>query len=441
MMIDSKKTVQQFLEKIRTKEVSIAVIGLGYVGLPLAVAFAESGLKIIGIDSDYYKVDQINRGQSYVEDIESSQVAKLVETGYLSATHRFRVLANVDAIIVCVPTPLTKGKTPDMSYITGVMEQISQFLQLGQLVVLESTTYPGTTDELILPQLAQDGYKVGEDFYLTFSPERIDPGRKDYTMRTTPKVLGGITPQCLEVAKALYSTVIEHVVPVSSTKAAEMVKLLENTYRAVNIGLINEIAIICDRLGLNVWEIIDAASTKPYGFTPFYPGPGLGGHCIPIDPQYLAWKLHTLNYHFRFIEVAEAINFSMPQYVVNKVTNALNEVKKAINGSKILVLGVAYKANIGDLRESPALDIIELLIEKGAEISYNDPYVPHFKLADHEFTSVPWENNLANFDCVLIITNHALYDWEHVAKESKIAIDTRNALKGISADSTRIVRL
>jgi UDP-N-acetyl-D-glucosamine dehydrogenase len=440
-MRNSTATVQSFLQKVHTKEITIAVIGLGYVGLPLAVAFAESGLKIVGIDSDYYKVDQINRGQSYVEDIESAQVAQLVETGNLSATHRFRVLANVDAIIVCVPTPLTKGKTPDMSYITGVIEQISQFLQLGQLVVLESTTYPGTTEELILPQLAQDGYKVGEDFYLAFSPERIDPGRKDYTMQTTPKVLGGMTPQCLEVAKALYSTVIERVVPVSSTKAAEMVKLLENTYRAVNIGLINEIAIICDKLGLNVWEIIDAASTKPYGFTPFYPGPGLGGHCIPIDPQYLAWKLHTLNYHFRFIEVAEAINFSMPQYVVNKVTNALNEVRKSINGSKILILGVAYKANIGDLRESPALDVIELLVEKGAEISYNDPYVPHFKLADQEFISVPWENNLSNFDCVVIITNHALYDWERVAHESKIVIDTRNVLKEISDARARIVRL
>jgi UDP-N-acetyl-D-glucosamine dehydrogenase len=440
-MINSTATVQSFLQKVHTKEITIAVIGLGYVGLPLAVAFAESGLKIVGIDSDYYKVDQINRGQSYVEDIESSQVAQLVETGNLSATHRFRVLANVDAIIVCVPTPLTKGKTPDMSYITGVIEQISQFLQLGQLVVLESTTYPGTTEELILPQLAQDGYKVGEDFYLAFSPERIDPGRKDYTMRTTPKVLGGMTPQCLEVAKALYSTVIERVVPVSSTKAAEMVKLLENTYRAVNIGLINEIAIICDKLGLNVWEIIDAASTKPYGFTPFYPGPGLGGHCIPIDPQYLAWKLHTLNYNFRFIEVAEAINFSMPQYVIDKVTNALNEIRKSINGSKILILGVAYKANIGDLRESPALDAIELLVEKGAEISYNDPYVPHFKLAEREFISVPWENNLSDFDCVVIITNHALYDWERVAHESRIVIDTRNVLKDISDARARIVRL
>jgi UDP-N-acetyl-D-glucosamine dehydrogenase len=440
-MRNSTVTVQSFLQKVHNNETKIAVIGLGYVGLPLAVAFAESGLKIIGIDLDYYKVDQINRGQSYVEDIESSQIAQLIESGNLSATHRFKAIANVDAIIVCVPTPLTKGKTPDMSCITGSMEQISQFLQPGQLVVLESTTYPGTTEELILPLLTQDGYKVGEDFYLAFSPERIDPGRKDYTIRKTPKVIGGITPQCLEVAKALYSTVIEQVVPVSSTRAAEMVKLLENTYRAVNIGLINEIAIICDKLGLNVWEIIDAASTKPYGFNPFYPGPGLGGHCIPIDPQYLAWKLHTLNYHFRFIEVAEAINFSMPQYVVNKVTNALNEVRKSIKGSKILILGVAYKANIGDLRESPALDVIELLIEKGAEISYNDPYVPHFKLADHEFTSVPWENNLSNFDCVLIITNHALYDWERVAQESKIVIDTRNALKGISVDCTSIVRL
>jgi UDP-N-acetyl-D-glucosamine dehydrogenase len=440
-MTNSNQTVQKFLDKVHTKEIKIAVIGLGYVGLPLAVAFAESGLKIVGIDLDYSKVDQINRGHSYVEDIESSLVAQLVETGKLSATHRFKAIATVDAIIVCVPTPLTKGKTPDMSSIIGAMEQISQFLQPGQLVVLESTTYPGTTEELILPELSKDGYKVGEDFYLAFSPERIDPGRKDYTMGTTPKVLGGITPQCLEVAKALYSKVIEHVVPVSSTRAAEMVKLLENTYRAVNIGLINEIAIICDKLKLDVWEVIDAASTKPYGFTPFYPGPGLGGHCIPIDPQYLAWKLHTLNYHFRFIEVAEAINFSMPQYVVTKVTNVLNEVKKSVNGSKILILGVAYKANIGDLRESPALDVIELLVEKGAEISYNDPYVPHFKLVDQEFTSVSWENNLSDFDCVVIITNHSLYDWERIAQESAIVIDTRNALKGISTDRTRIIRL
>ncbi|NJN97758.1 MAG: nucleotide sugar dehydrogenase [Anaerolineales bacterium] len=434
-------TLQRFLDKLTTRESKIAIIGLGYVGLPLAVAFGESGIKVIGIDLDTNKVTQINNGCSYVEDVSESQLADLVKMGYLGATTHFEVLADVDAVIVCVPTPLSKTKDPDMSYIIAATDQIAQYVHTGQLIVLESTTYPGTTEEIILPRIVKNGYKVGEDFFLSFSPERIDPGRTDYTVRTTPKVIGGMTPNCLTATQALYSTAIDTIIPVSSPKAAEMVKLLENTFRAVNIGLVNEVALMCDKLGLNVWEIIDAASTKPYGFTSFYPGPGLGGHCIPIDPRYLSWKLQTLNYRARFIEIAEEINFGMPQYVVSKVTDALNEAGKPIKGSRIFIMGVAYKANIGDLRESPALDIIELLLHKGAEIAYHDPYVPSFSLNGHNFASVNWENALAHFDCVVIATNHRIYDWQTVAQKSSVLVDTRNALKGVEAAPGTIIRL
>ena len=437
----NETTLQQFIKKIDAKSCKIAIVGLGYVGLPLAVAFAETGLQVIGIDLDEQKVEQLNQGVSYVEDIDSAELVGLVEQGWLSATTQFEALAEVEAIIVCVPTPLSKTKDPDMTYIISATDQIARYIQPGQLIVLESTTYPGTTEEIIFPRIAKSGDTVGEDFFLAFSPERIDPGRTDYTIRTTPKVIGGVTPNCLTAAQALYNVAIDQVVPVSSPKAAEMVKLLENTFRAVNIGLVNEVALMCDKLGLNVWEIIDAASTKPYGFTPFYPGPGLGGHCIPIDPRYLSWKLQTLNYRARFIELAEDINFSMPHYVVSKVADALNEAGKPMKGSQVFMLGVAYKANIGDLRESPAIDIIELLLEKGVEVVYNDPYVQSFSLDERDFTSIPWENHLAGADCAIIITDHNLYDWPTIIRESPIIIDTRNALKDIDIDHTRLIRL
>ncbi|MCL4296071.1 MAG: nucleotide sugar dehydrogenase [Anaerolineae bacterium] len=433
--------LQRFIDKVNARESKVAIIGLGYVGLPLAVAFAENAIRVVGIDLDTCRVAQINEGCSYVEDVSAAQVADLVRRGHLRATAQFEVLAEIDAVIVCVPTPLSKTKDPDMSYIIAATDQIAQYVHSGQLIVLESTTYPGTTEEIILPRIVKNGYQVGEDFFLAFSPERIDPGRTDYTVRTTPKVIGGMTPDCLAATQALYSVAIDTIVPVSSPRAAEMVKLLENTFRAVNIGLVNEVALMCDKLGLDVWEIIDAASTKPYGFTSFYPGPGLGGHCIPIDPRYLSWKLQTLNYRARFIEVAEEVNFSMPQYVVTKVADALNEAGKPVKGSRIFVLGVAYKANIGDMRESPALDIIELLLHKGAEIAYNDPYVPSFSLNGHEFTSTDWENALAEFDCVVIVTNHSLYDWQAVGQKGRLVVDTRNALKGIQTPHHKTVRL
>ncbi|MBI1881778.1 MAG: nucleotide sugar dehydrogenase [Chloroflexi bacterium] len=434
-------TLQRFIDKVNTREVKVAIIGLGYVGLPLATAFAENEVRVIGIDLDAHKVAQINRGHSYVEDVAEDQLSHLVKKGHLCATTQFDVLAEVEAVIVCVPTPLSKTEDPDMSYIIAATDQIARYVHAGQLIVLESTTYPGTTEEIILPRIVKNGYEVGQDFFLAFSPERIDPGRTDYTVRTTPKVIGGMTPHCLTATQTLYGVAIDTIVPVSSPRAAEMVKLLENTFRAVNIGLVNEVALMCNKLGLNVWEIIDAAGTKPYGFTSFYPGPGLGGHCIPIDPRYLSWKLQTLNYRARFIEVAEEVNFSMPQYVVNKVADALNEASKPVKGSRIFILGVAYKANVGDMRESPALDIIELLLHKGAKIAYHDPYVPSFSLNDHEFASIDWESALATHDCVVIATNHSLYDWSAVAQKSQIVVDTRNALKSISSQHSRIIHL
>ncbi len=373
------------IQKFKRREAVIGIIGMGYVGLPAAVAFAEEGFTVIGIDVDNTKVAALNRGESYIEDVASTSLKPLVDSGKLRASTDYADLVSADAISICVPTPLRKTKDPDVSYIISAADSIVGALtahsqsahsqSAGKLVVLESTTYPGTTDELILPRLKQNGDVVGEDFFLAFSPERIDPGRTDFTFRTTPKVIGGTTPDCVDVALALYSTVVEQPVPVSSTAAAEMVKLLENTFRAVNIGLVNEVAIMCDRLGLNVWEVVEAAATKPYGFMKFTPGPGLGGHCIPIDPHYLSWKLKTMNYTARFIELASEVNSTMPEYVVGKVGDALNADRKAVNGSQILVLGVAYKPNVGDVRESPALDVIHLLQERGAVVQYCDPYV------------------------------------------------------------------
>ncbi len=433
-----KKT--ELLQKIASREAVVGIVGMGYVGLPLAVAFAQEGFKIVGIDISEEKVSQLNAGRSYVEDVPDDVLGPLVKNGRLRATTDYAELADVDAISICVPTPLRKTKDPDISFIINAAENIAKYQATGKLVILESTTYPGTTEEVILPRLIHNGDKVGNEFFLAFSPERIDPGRTDYTVYTTPKVIGGVTPNCLEVAMALYGTIVQQPVPVSSTAAAEMVKLLENTFSAVNIGLVNEVALMCDKLGLNVWEVVQAAATKPYGFMPFYPGPGLGGHCIPIDPHYLSWKLRTLNYTARFIELAAEVNSSMPAYVVDKIGNALNDDRKAINGSTVLLLGTAYKPNVGDVRESPALDIIHLLREKGAEIQYHDPFVSKLTVDDTTYESIPFtEQALAEADCVAVITNHDFYDWDCVANAAQVIVDTRNAIK--REGNGRLVRL
>jgi UDP-N-acetyl-D-glucosamine dehydrogenase len=416
------------LSKFEDRSAKVGVVGMGYVGLPLAVAFAEVGFEVIGVDVDERKVACLLRGESYIEDVPSSVLEPLVASGRLSASADYSALASVDAISICVPTPLRKTKDPDISYIIHAAEEIAR-LESGKLIVLESTTYPGTTDEIILPRLTGNGERVGRDFFLAFSPERIDPGRTDYTMFTTPKVIGGTTPDCLDVALALYGTVVQNPAPVSSTAAAEMVKLLENTFRAVNIGLVNEVALMCDKLDLDVWEVIDAAATKPYGFMKFTPGPGLGGHCIPIDPHYLSWKLKTLNYTARFIELAAEVNGFMPEYVVGKVVDALNDVRKAANGSRVLILGVAYKPNVSDVRESPALDIMHLLQEKGAEITYCDPFVPDLAHEGFDLTATALSRDvLQSADCVVIVTNHAAFDWEQIAMHAPIIVDTRNAI-------------
>ena len=433
---------QQLLKRIAERQARIGIVGLGYVGLPLAVAFAEEGFTVVGVDLDARKVAALQRGESYVEDVPAAVITALRDRGLFSASSDYATLADVDAISICVPTPLRKTKDPDISYIVDATECIATYMPAdgGQLIVLESTTYPGTTEEIVLPRLSRDGLQVGRDFFLAFSPERIDPGRTDYTVRTTPKVIGGATPDCLEVAVALYGTVVDRPVPVSGTAAAEMVKLLENTFRAVNIGLVNEVALMCDRLGLNVWEVVGAAATKPYGFMPFYPGPGLGGHCIPIDPHYLSWKLRTLNYTARFIELAAEVNSHMPDYVVGKVGDALNAERKAINGSRVLVLGVAYKRDVGDVRESPALDVIHLLQQRGAEVSYHDPYVGSLRREGLDLDSAPLTDaTLAAADCVVVVTDHSAFDWDHIGATARLIVDTRNALKGRAAQ--RVVTL
>ncbi len=435
-----KNTKDNLLDKVANREAKLSVIGLGYVGLPLSIAFAQAGIEVIGIDVDARKVSMLNAGQSYVEDVADSQLLPLVQAGSFRASTDFADLMQVDAIAICLPTPLGETKDPDISFIINATDNIAHYGATGKLVILESTTYPGTTEEIILPRLSHNGDQVGRDFFLAFSPERIDPGRTDFNMFNTPKVIGGVTPDCLEVALALYGTVVQHPVPVSSTATAEMVKLLENTFRAVNIGLVNEIALMCDKLGLDVWEVVGAAATKPYGFMPFYPGPGLGGHCIPVDPHYLSWKLRTLNYTARFIELAHDINSHMPDYVVDKVALGLNEARKAVNGSKVLVLGVAYKPNIGDVRESPAIDVIDLLEERGAEVSYHDPYVADFVAAGIAFHSIELtQTALEQADCVVIVTNHADYDWDFITNHAQLIVDSRNAIKGKS--KSRVVRL
>lgn len=434
---------EKLIKKFEDKTARVAVLGLGYVGLPLAVVFAESGFHVTGIDPIQEKVDAINAGRSYVLDVETERIKKLVRSKKLEATTDFSILKTIDAVSICVPTPLRKTGDPDLSYIVSVSETLQQYVHTGMVVVLESTTYPGTTRELILSKLVEgDRLIVGEDFFLAFSPERVDPGRTDWTTLNTPKVIGGITPQCLEVSKAWYCQALQSVVPVSSAEVAEMAKLLENTFRMINIGMVNEMAIMCDRLGVDIWEVIEAAATKPFGFMKFSPGPGLGGHCIPIDPLYLSWKLKTLNYSARFIELASEINTSMPRFTVSKIQDALNDRKKALNGSTVLILGAAYKADIDDLRESPALDIIHLLEEKGANVSYHDPYIPAIHHDEIDMQSVEnLEQAVKSVDCVVIVTNHTVYDYKKIMQDAKLIIDTRNALGTHGQTIDKVVRL
>jgi UDP-N-acetyl-D-glucosamine dehydrogenase len=426
-------------EKIRAGSARVGTIGLGYVGLPLAVEYAEAGLRVVGFDVLQEKVDAISAGQSYIKDIPSDRLAPLVRSERLTATTDFDQLRDCDAVIICVPTPLNKTKDPDLVMVIDATRAIATRLRPGQLVVLESTTYPGTTEELILPLLAERGMEVGKDFFLAFSPERVDPGNERYDTRSTPKIVGGVTPACLEVARLLYEKAVTTVVPVSSTQTAEMVKLLENTFRSVNIGLVNEVALMCARLGVDVWEVIDAAATKPFGFMAFYPGPGLGGHCIPIDPLYLSWKLRTLNYRARFIELAGEINSEMPEYVVARIADALNDRERSVKGSRILVLGVAYKRDIDDVRESPALDIIKLLEVRGAEVSYNDPFVPEIRMNDGVMRSVDLMPAVREAHLVVIVTDHRSYDWPGIVGAANVVVDTRNGTRGLR--SPKIVRL
>jgi len=428
--------------KLENHNATAAVIGLGYVGLPLAMEIAAAGFDVIGIDLDKSKVDTLNQGRSYILDVSDRNIVDAVQSRKFVPTSDFSALAGADAVSICVPTPLSKSRDPDISFILAAAEEIRKYLHRDQLIVLESTTYPGTTDELIVPELETSGLKVGSDFYVAFSPERIDPGNATYTTYNTPKIVGGITPQCTEIARVFYSQFIERVIPVSSTKCAEMVKLLENTFRSVNIGMVNELALMCDLLGVDVYEVIDAAATKPFGFSPFYPGPGLGGHCIPIDPHYLAWKLKALNFQARFIGLAAEINGMMPSVVSSMVADGLNRVSKSVRGSKIMVLGVAYKKNVSDCRESPALDVMRLLSEKGAILSYNDPLVASVRLGRSTLNSIDASPaQIAEHDCVIILTDHSTYDIREIVESAKLVIDTRNATKDLRAFKDRIIKL
>jgi UDP-N-acetyl-D-glucosamine dehydrogenase len=428
--------------KSGSRSQTLGVIGLGYVGLPLVVEMAHAGFKVIGFDIDSRKVDGINAGVSHIEDIPSESLAPLVRRGKVRATTDFAELERVACVSICVPTPLRKTKDPDISYILASVNQIRLHLQRGQTIILESTTYPGTTDEVMLPELESTGLRVGKDFFLAFSPERVDPGNRVWMTRNTPKIIGGCTARCTREAMKYYGKIFERLVPVSSTRCAELVKLLENTFRSVNIGMVNEMALMCDKLGLDVWEVIEAAATKPFGFMPFFPGPGLGGHCIPIDPHYLSWKLKTLNYQARFIEMAGEINGSMPAYVVQKVADALNLDGKPVKDSRILILGVAYKRNVGDVRESPALDIIRMLQQRGAKVSFHDPFVPEILEDGHRMKGVDLsEGRLRRADCVVVVTDHTGVNTARVARLARLIVDTRNATKNIRKPKARIVKL
>ncbi len=431
-------TAKLLEQKIRSRSARVGIVGLGYVGLPLAVEFAKAGFHVTGIDLSSPKVDRVNAGDSYIGDISGDSLAGLVKDRKLDATTDFEVVRELDTINICVPTPLRKTKDPDMSYIVSSCQEIVKNFHAGMLIILESTTYPGTTDELLLPMFEKSGLRAGQDFFLCFSPERVDPGNPKFQTANIPKVVGGTTAACTRMGELFYSQALGKVVPVSSTQVAEMVKLLENTFRMINIGLVNEIALMCDRMGINVWEVIEAAATKPFGFMPFYPGPGLGGHCIPIDPFYLSWKSKQAGIEARFIELAGYINGQMPHFVVDKIQNALNDAAKPVKGSLIHILGVAYKRDIDDMRESPALDVMLLLKRRGARLAYSDPHVPHLQLDGIELTSQP-ESTAAQADCAVIITDHSLFDYPQIAASARLIVDTRNALKGIAADN--IVRL
>jgi UDP-N-acetyl-D-glucosamine dehydrogenase len=433
------ETLQQRIER---RTATAAVIGLGYVGLPLAMEIAAAGFNVIGIDLDRKKITDLSEGNSYILDVPSNTVADSVKAGKFTPTTEFKALHDADTVSICVPTPLSKSRDPDISFILAATEEIRKYIHEGQLIVLESTTYPGTTDELILPELEGSGLRVGSEFFLAFSPERIDPGNATFNTHNTPKIVGGITRQCGEMARLFYSQFIERVIPVSSSKCAEMVKLLENTFRSINIGMINEMALMCDLLGVDVYEVIDAAATKPFGFSPFYPGPGLGGHCIPIDPHYLAWKLKALNFQARFIGLAAEINGMMPSVVNTLVADGLNQHSKSIRGSKIMILGVAYKKNVSDCRESPALDVMRLLSEKGAVLSYNDPFVASMRLNGKTLHSVELSPaEIGRQDCLIILTDHSSYDFREIVASAKLVIDTRNSTKGFDEFKDRIIKL
>jgi UDP-N-acetyl-D-glucosamine dehydrogenase len=426
------------IEKIRSRTARVGVVGLGYVGLPLAVEFGKAGFHVTGIDISSSKVDQINSGVSYIQDVPTREVAELVASGRLRATTDFAAIRELDTVNIAVPTPLRKTKDPDMSYVVGAAQDIARHSHPGLLVILESTTYPGTTEELLLPMFEESGLKVGEDFFLCFSPERVDPGNPKYQTKNIPKVVGGTTPACTQAGAAFYGMALDTVIPVGSTVVAEMVKLLENTFRMINIGLVNELAVMCHRMNINVWEVIDAAATKPFGFMPFYPGPGLGGHCIPIDPFYLSWKSKQAGIEARFIELAGHINGDMPHYVVLRVQDALNDHSKSLKGSRIHILGVAYKRDIDDVRESPALDVIHLLKQRGATVTFTDPFVDSIQLDGLSLQSSPIEEAAAA-DCTVLITDHKAFDYDALTGHSKLILDTRNALRGRSGPN--IVRL
>jgi UDP-N-acetyl-D-glucosamine dehydrogenase len=432
----------QLLGKIENRTACIGVVGLGYVGLPLGLEFAKAGFKVIGYDVSDRVVRELMAGKSHIQDVPSAELARLVKAGKFEATSDESRMQEMDAISIAVPTPLAKTRDPDMGYVLAAADAIGRNCRPGILVVLESTTYPGTTRELMLPKLEAAGLTVGEDVFLAFSPERVDPGNPTWNTKNTPKIVGGITAACTDVASALYATCLDTIVPVNGTETAELVKLLENTFRSVNIGLVNEMAIVCDKLGVNIWEVIEAAATKPFGFMKFTPGPGIGGHCIPLDPHYLAWKMRTLNYKTRFIDLASEINSEMPAIVVRKVAQALNDEKKAVNGSRILVLGVAYKKNIDDMRESPALDVIRLLESQGATVFYHDPYVPKFREDGHEHTSVALtDKEIAAADAVVIVTDHSSVDYQRVVSLAAVVVDTRNATARLAKGKGRIVSL
>jgi UDP-N-acetyl-D-glucosamine dehydrogenase len=420
---------QELIRKAERREALFGIVGLGYVGLPLAVELAKAGYRVLGFDIIQRVVDGLNDGRSHVKDITDAQLQEALAAGRFEATTDMSRLGEPDAVSICVPTPLSKFKDPDVSYIVAATDAVKRTLRRGQAIILESTTYPGTTREILQPALESTGLKIGSDFFLAFSPERVDPGNSVWQTHNTPKVVGGITDYCTRVAVALYQPAIERLVPVSTTEAAELVKLLENTFRSVNIGLVNEMAIVCDKLGVNVWEVIDAASTKPFGFMKFLPGPGLGGHCIPIDPHYLAWKMRGLNYKTRFIDLAGELNTEMPLFWVRKVAEALNDQGKAVKGAAVLVLGVAYKRDIDDIRESPALDIIRLLEGQGARVAYSDPHVPCFSENGQEYRSVPLtQQSVAAADCVMVVTDHSDFDYSMVARHARVVVDTRNAM-------------